>query len=45
MEPSFKDCVRIIYNRFEAFTQASAEAKRVGHPLVYQHQSMIVFFM
>jgi hypothetical protein len=45
MEPSFNDYVRLIYNRFEAFTQASAAAKRVGHPLVYQHQSLIVFFV
>jgi hypothetical protein len=45
MEPTFNDYVGIIYNRFEAFTQASAEAKRVGHPLIYQHKSMIVFFM
>lgn len=45
MQPTFNDYVDLIYNRFEAFTQASAEAKRVGHPLVYQHKSMIVFFM
>jgi hypothetical protein len=45
MEPTFNDYVGLIYKRFEAFTQASAEAKRVGHPLIYQHKSMIVFFM
>lgn len=45
MEPTFNDYVELIYNRFAAFTQASAAAKRVGHPLVYQQQSMIVFFM
>ncbi len=45
MEPTFNDYVRLIYNRFEAFTQASEAAKRVGHPFVYQHKSMIVFFM
>ncbi len=45
MEPAFNDYVELIYNRFEAFVQASETAKRVGHPLVYQHKSMIVFFM
>lgn len=45
MEPTFNDYVGLIYNRFEAFTQASEAAKRVGHPLVYQHKSMIVFFV
>lgn len=45
MEPTFNDYVRLIYNRFEAFTQASAAAKRVGHPFVYQQKSMMVFFM
>jgi hypothetical protein len=45
MEPTFNDYVELIYNRFEAFTQASTVAKRAGHPFVYQYKSMIVFFM
>ncbi len=45
MEPSFNDYVALIYNRFDAFTQASATVSKVGHPFVYQQQSMIVFFM
>jgi hypothetical protein len=45
MEPHFNDYVELIYNRFEAFTQASASANPAGHPLVYPHKSMIVFFM
>lgn len=45
MEPTFDDYVELIYNRFEAFRQASPAAKRAGHPFVYQHRSMIVFFM
>jgi hypothetical protein len=45
MEPSFNDYVKLIYNRFEAFRQAAQTARPVGHPLVYQHKSMIVFFM
>lgn len=45
MEPTFNDYVALIYNRFEAFTQASETVKGVGHPVVYQHKSMIVFFM
>ena len=45
MEPSFNDYVALIYNRFEAFTQASEAVSKIGHPFVYQQQSMIVFFM
>ena len=45
MEPTFNDYVALIDNRFEAFTQASEAVKGVGHPVVYQHQSLIVFFM
>ena len=44
MEPTFNDYVALIYNRFEAFTQASETVKGVGHPVVYQHKSLIVFF-
>ena len=45
MEPTFNDYVALIYNRFEAFVQVSDEVKKLGHPYVYQEQSMIVFFM
>ena len=45
MKPTFNDYVTLIYNRFEAFVQSSASAKKLGHPYVYQQQSMIVFFM
>lgn len=45
MEPSFDDYVALIYNRFEAFTQASEAVNGVGHPYEYQQKSMIVFFM
>jgi len=45
MEPNFNDYVTLIYNRFEAFTQASEAVRKMGHPFVYQQQSMIVFFM
>ena len=45
MQPTFNDYVGLIDNRFEAFAQASAAVKRLGHPFVYQQQSMIVFFM
>lgn len=45
MEPTFNDYVALIYNRFEAFVQSSDAAKKLGHPYVYQEQSMIVFFM
>jgi hypothetical protein len=45
MEPSFNDYVDLIYNRFEAFAQASDAVSKIGRPFVYQQQSMIVFFM
>lgn len=45
MEPTFNDYVRLIYNRFEAFTQESAAVKRAGHPYVYAQKSVIVFFL
>lgn len=45
MEPNFNDYVALIYNRFEAFTQASTCVQKIGHPLVYEQQSMLVFFM
>jgi len=45
MEPKFNDYVALIYNRFEAFVQSSGEARKIGHPYLYQQQEMIVFFM
>jgi hypothetical protein len=45
MEPGFNDYVALIYNRFEAFTQASDAVSKIGPPFVYEQQSMIVFFM
>jgi len=45
MEPTFNDYVALIYNRFEAFVQSSDAVNKIGHPYVYQQQSMIVFFM
>ncbi|NJR12394.1 hypothetical protein HC776_00415 [bacterium] len=45
MEPTFNDYVSLLYNRFEAFVQASATVKEIGRPFVYQHKSLIVFFL
>lgn len=45
MEPTFNDYVGLLYNRFEAFVQSSDAVTKLGHPYVYQAQSMIVFFM
>jgi len=45
MEPTFHDYVALIYNRFDAFTQASDAVGRIGRPFVYQQKSAIVFFM
>lgn len=44
-EPTFNDYVMLIYNRFDAFVQASDTVGKVGHPFVYEQRSMIVFFM
>lgn len=45
MEPTFNDYVALIYNRFKAFVQTSEAVAKVGHPYVYQEQTMLVFFM
>jgi hypothetical protein len=45
MEPTFDDYVALIYNCFEAFTQASDAVQCAGRPFVYQQKNMIVFFM
>lgn len=45
MEPNFNDYVALIYNRFEAFAQASDAVRKMGRPFVYEQRSMIVFFM
>jgi len=45
MEPTFNDYVNLIYNRFEAFVQSSEEVTKLGHPYVYQEQSLLMFFM
>lgn len=45
MTPTFNDYVALIYNRFEAFVQSSESVAKIGHPYVYQEQSLIVFFM
>lgn len=44
-DPTFNDYVALIYNRFDAFVQASVSAGKMGHPYVYEQQGMIVFFM
>lgn len=44
MEPTFNDYVALIYNRFEAFVPGSASASKLGHPYVYQQQSMMTYF-
>lgn len=44
-KPTFNDYTALIYNRFEAFIQASPVVHKVGHPWVYQQKSMLVFFM
>ena len=45
MEPTFNDYVALIYNRFEAFVQSSETVAKLGHPYVYEQQSIIVFFI
>ena len=45
VEPSFADYVRLVYTLFERFLQQQTAPTRRGHPFVYQHKVLIVFFM
>lgn len=45
LEPSFADYVSLLYTLFERFLQQQAAPTPRGHPLVYQHKVLIVFFM
>jgi len=45
VEPSFADYVSLLYTLFERFLQQQAAPTPRGHPLVYRHKVLIVFFM
>lgn len=43
--PTFADYVQLLCTLFERFVQQQDIPARRGHPFVYQHQTLIVFFM
>lgn len=45
VEPSFADYVSLVYTLFERFLQQQAVPPPRGHPVVYRHKVLIVFFI
>ncbi len=45
VEPTFADYVQLVYTLFDHFVQQQAAQAHPGHPFVYKHRSMIVFFV
>jgi hypothetical protein len=42
--PTFTDYVDLLFNLFERFWQHHAARHHRGHPFVYEHKALIVFF-
>lgn len=45
VEPTFADYVQLLYTLFEQFVQQQAPDAHRGHPFVYRHKVLIVFFV
>ncbi len=45
VEPTFADYVKLLYTLFDEFMQQHAAPSHRGHPFVYQHQHLILFFV
>jgi hypothetical protein len=43
--PTFADYVQLLFTLFERFLQAQSARHQRGHPFVYPHQTLIVFFL
>lgn len=43
--PTFADYVQLLFTLFERFLQQPAAHRHRGHPFVYLHQALIVFFI
>ena len=43
--PTFADSVQLLFTLFECFLQAQSARHQRGHPVVYQHQTLVVFFL
>jgi hypothetical protein len=43
--PTFADYVQLLFTLFERFMQQPAAHTHRGHPFVYLHQTLIVFFI
>ncbi len=45
VKPTFADYVKLLYTLFDEFVQAQTSDAHRGHPFVYQHKDLIVFFV
>jgi len=45
VEPTFADYVAVLFTLFERLWQHHAARCHRGHPLVYQHKALLVFFV
>ena len=45
VKPTFADYVKLLYTLFDEFMQQHSAAPHCGHPFLYQHQVLIVFFV
>jgi DDE family transposase len=43
--PTFADYVQLLFTLFERFLQEQSARHQRGHPFVYQHQTLLVFFL
>ena len=43
--PTFADYVQLLFTLFERFLQQPAAHRHRGHPFVYTHKALIVFFI
>jgi len=42
--PTFANYVNLLWTLFERFVQSQSARAHRGHPFVYQHQRLLVFF-
>lgn len=45
VKPTFADYVDLLFNLFERFWQQDCARPHRGHPFVYEHKALIVFFL
>jgi hypothetical protein len=45
VNPTFADYVDLLFNLFERFWHHDSAQPHRGHPFVYEHKALIVFFL